>query len=120
MKKKKRLVSYQNLAPNILAMVHQQYPDGFDHAIVQIENHKQEVFEAITLETNDTIYLIKVTCNKTTDASSGFFCVDEAMMKKVPNAIVRLNEKTMEEEEEEEELEEGEKATTEATEETAE
>ena len=60
MPKKKIITSYNNLRPEILELVKDQYPEGFLNHAIKVEKGPNDYFHAITLDTEDTSYLIKV------------------------------------------------------------
>ncbi len=58
---KRVIVDFKKLTPEILAMVVEKYPDGYDDIdIISFKNSKNELVEAIEIVTEDTKYLIKV------------------------------------------------------------
>lgn len=58
---KRVIVDYKKLTPDILSMLVEKYPDGYDDDnIISFKNHKDETIEALELGTNDCIYLVKV------------------------------------------------------------
>jgi DNA-directed RNA polymerase subunit delta len=60
MDKKRRIVDYSNVPENILNMLGELYPYGYDKDIIKFPNAKGELISAVRVETDDTIYLIKV------------------------------------------------------------
>lgn len=58
---KRIIVDYRKLTPEILSLLVEKYPDGYDddHVIV-FKNAKNETVEAVEVRTDDTIYLVKV------------------------------------------------------------
>jgi len=58
---KRTIVDYKKLTPEILSLLVEKYPDGYDddHVIV-FKNAKNETVEAVEVKTEDTIYLVKV------------------------------------------------------------
>lgn len=58
---KRIIVDYKKLTPEILAMLVEKYPDGYDDIhIISFKNAKNETIEAVEVRTEDTIYLVKV------------------------------------------------------------
>lgn len=58
---KRVIVDYQNISKELLLMLSQKYPDGYEDAdIIQFKNSKGENIKAIEVRTEDTIYLVKV------------------------------------------------------------
>ena len=58
--KKKIVVSYKNLPPEIVELVKEKYPKGYSDVLMKIDKGNGQFFYAITLDTEDTDYLIKV------------------------------------------------------------
>lgn len=58
---KRIIVDYRKLTPEILSLLVEKYPDGYDddHIIV-FKNAKNETVEAVEVRTDDTVYLVKV------------------------------------------------------------
>lgn len=60
---RKVLVDYKKLTPEVLQLLTSKYPDGYgDKDIITFDNHKNETIEAIEVKTEDTTYLVKVSC----------------------------------------------------------
>ena len=58
---KRVIVDFKKLTPEILAMVVEKFPDGYDDDdIISFRNAKQELIEAVEIITDDTKYLVKV------------------------------------------------------------
>ncbi|WP_298512018.1 hypothetical protein [uncultured Kordia sp.] len=58
---KRVIVDYQKLTQNILDLLVEKYPDGYDDIdIIKFKNAKNESIEAVEVRTDDTIYLVKV------------------------------------------------------------
>lgn len=71
---KKRIIkSLENLSEDLVELVHQQYPNGYQASISRITNAKKEPIFVFPLDTEDAIYLIKVPVTKN---SSGEYDVD--------------------------------------------
>jgi hypothetical protein len=60
MEKKKVIVHYNNLTPEVLEALREKYPDGHQHHIFKVTKPNNDFFYAVTLDTKDTSYLIKV------------------------------------------------------------
>jgi hypothetical protein len=71
--KKKIIKSLENLSDELVEMIHQQYPNGYQASISRITNAKKEPIFVFPLDTEDAIYLIKVPVTKN---SSGEYDVD--------------------------------------------
>ena len=58
---KRVIVDFQKLTPEILALLVEKYPDGYDDDhIISFRNAKNELIEAVEVTTEDTKYLVKV------------------------------------------------------------
>lgn len=58
--KKRLIISYKNITPEIMNAIREQYPEGYLHYIKKIDTGANSFFHAITVETEDTIYLVKI------------------------------------------------------------
>jgi len=59
--KKRIIVDFKKLTPEILGLLVEKYPDGYDEDhIVKFKNVKNETVEAIRVDTDETIYLVKI------------------------------------------------------------
>ena len=60
---KRIIVNLKKLTPNIFTLLTKKFPDGYnDKDIIVFENHHNEIIEAVEVKTDDTIYLVKVSC----------------------------------------------------------
>lgn len=58
---KRVIVDYAKLTNEILTLLVDKFPDGYDDAdIIRFKNIKNETVEAVEVRTEDTIYLVKV------------------------------------------------------------
>ncbi len=58
---KRVIVDYKKLTPEILSLLVEKYPDGYDDdQIISFKNAKNETVEAVEVRTVDSIYLVKV------------------------------------------------------------
>ncbi len=58
---KRIIVDFKKLTPEILALLVEKYPDGYDEDhIISFKNAKNETIEAVEVTTADTKYLVKV------------------------------------------------------------
>ncbi|MFL0353875.1 hypothetical protein [Xanthomarina sp. GH4-25] len=58
---KRVIVDYQKLNEDILDLLVEKFPDGYDDEdIISFRNIKNEIVEAVEVKTEDTIYLVKV------------------------------------------------------------
>jgi hypothetical protein len=60
MDKKKVIVSYNNLPPNVIEAIKTQYPDGYANYVKKFPKPNNDFFYAINVETEDVSYLVKV------------------------------------------------------------
>ncbi|MBC5839366.1 DNA primase [Flavobacterium muglaense] len=58
---KRVIVDYAKLTNEILNLLVERFPDGYDDSdIIRFRNAKNELIEAVEVRTEDTIYLVKV------------------------------------------------------------
>jgi len=58
---KRVIVDFKKLTPEILALLVEKYPDGYDEdQIISFRNINNEIVEAVEVITEDTKYLVKV------------------------------------------------------------
>ena len=58
---KRIIVDYSKLTNEILDLLVEKFPDGYDDSnIIRFRNHKEEAIEAVEVKTEDTIYLVKI------------------------------------------------------------
>ena len=58
---KRIIVDYRKLTPEILSLLVEKYPDGYDDDhVITFKNAKNETVEAVEVKTDETIYLVKV------------------------------------------------------------
>jgi hypothetical protein len=58
---KRVIVDFKKLTPEILSLLVEKYPDGYDDDhIVTFRNQHNELIEAVEVITEDTKYLVKV------------------------------------------------------------
>jgi len=100
---KRIIVDYKKLTPEILTLLVEKYPDGYDddHVIV-FKNARNETVEAVEVRTDDTIYLVKVSSRLATTMEN--FDEDDYDDSEYDEPISEIPaKKDLEEEEEEEE-----------------
>ena len=57
----RKIVDYQKLNEDILNLLVEKFPDGYDDTdIISFRNAQNEIIEAVEVKTDDTIYLVKV------------------------------------------------------------
>ncbi|PQJ81691.1 hypothetical protein [Polaribacter glomeratus] len=55
------IVEYAKLTTDILDMLVEKYPDGYDYGdVISFKNAKGETVKAIEVRTEETIYLVKI------------------------------------------------------------
>lgn len=59
--KRRSVISYANLAPELQDEIKRLYPAGYNEAMMRIEKPNGEFFYAIPFETEEVSYLVKVT-----------------------------------------------------------
>ncbi|MCZ8228552.1 DNA primase [Flavobacterium sp.] len=58
---KRVIVDYAKLTNEILNLLVEKFPDGYDDSdVIRFKNAKNELIEAVEVRTEDTIYLVKV------------------------------------------------------------
>jgi hypothetical protein len=58
---KRIIIDFKKLTPEILSLLVQKYPDGYDDRDVLVfKNSKNETVEAVEVKTEDAIYLVKI------------------------------------------------------------
>lgn len=60
MDKKKVIIHYNNLPPEVLEALREKYPDGHMQHVFKVTKPNNDFFYAVTFDTEDTSYLIKV------------------------------------------------------------
>ena len=58
---KRVIVDFKKLTPEVLRLLVEEYPDGYDDAdIISFRNAQGERVEAVEVKTDDTKYLVKI------------------------------------------------------------
>ena len=58
---KRIIVDFKKLTPEILALVVDKYPEGYDDAdVIKFRNAKNELIEAVEINTEEVKYLVKI------------------------------------------------------------
>lgn len=60
MEKKKLVVSYKNCTEEVLEAIKKKYPNGYNDYVMKVQKPNGDFFYAITADTADASYLIKV------------------------------------------------------------
>jgi hypothetical protein len=58
--RKKLIINYANVAPELMELIRKKYPLGWINHTIKVPTANGSFFFAITLDTDDTSYLIKV------------------------------------------------------------
>ena len=97
---KRVIVDYKKLTPEILSLLVDKYPDGYDDdQIISFKNAKNEKIEAVEVRTEDSIYLVKISTRlENTMANYDEDDYDEADFNE---PIVEIPEKNNEEDDDE-------------------
>ena len=99
---KRVIVDYKKLTPEILSLLVEKYPDGYDDdQIISFKNAKNETIEAVEVRTEDSIYLVKVSTRLENTMAN--YDEDDYEDADFNEPIVDIPEKEIEEEEEEDE-----------------
>lgn len=86
------IVDYKKLTPEILSLLVEKYPDGYDdNHIISFKNAKNEWVEAVEVKTEDTIYLVKVSARL--EVSMANFDEDDYTEDEFSEPISELPEK---------------------------
>ncbi len=65
---KKRIIkSLESLSEDLRDLMRDQYPNGYEASITRISNAKKEPIFVFPLETEDSVYLVKVPATKNSD-----------------------------------------------------
>ncbi|MEY4931461.1 MAG: hypothetical protein RI909_2185 [Bacteroidota bacterium] len=65
--KKRVIKSLENLTEDLRELLREQYPNGYESSITRIMNAKKEPIFVFPLETDDSVYLVKVPATKNSD-----------------------------------------------------
>lgn len=65
--KKRVIKSLENLSDDLRDLIKEQYPNGYEGSITRITNAKREPIFVFPLETDDSVYLVKVPATKNSD-----------------------------------------------------
>lgn len=96
---KRVIVDFKKLTPEILSLLVEKYPDGYDDDhIISFKNLKGETVDAVEVKTEDAIYLVKVSTRLENKMAN--FDEDDYDDEDFNEPIVDIPEKDNEEEEE--------------------
>src|SRR5258708_375532 len=65
--KKRVIKSLESLSEDLRDLMRDQYPNGYEASITRINNAKKEPIFVFPLETEDSVYLVKVPATKNSD-----------------------------------------------------
>jgi len=65
--KKRVIKSLENLSEELRELLKEQYPNGYEASITRITNAKKEPIFVFPLETDDSVYLVKVPATRNSD-----------------------------------------------------
>ena len=95
---KRVIVNYKKLTPEILSLLVEKYPDGYDDKhIITFKNAKNETIEAVEVKTEDTIYLVKISTKL--EVSMADFDEEDYADDDFNESIVDIENRDVEEEE---------------------
>ena len=60
MGKVNKVISLQNLTPELLDLLNKKYTDGYNNHVIKVTTPKNDFFYGVTLDTPEISYLIKV------------------------------------------------------------
>ena len=55
-----KVISFQNLTPELLDLLNKKYLDGYQNHVIKVNTPKNDFFYGVTLDTPDVSYLVKV------------------------------------------------------------
>ena len=56
-----KIVDFKKLTPEILTLLVEKYPDGYDDDdVIEFKNLRNDTIEAVEVSTEDTVYLVKI------------------------------------------------------------
>lgn len=58
--KKRMILDYKNVPDEVLQLLAEKYPHGYQKAIIKYKNAKGETVSAVPIETDEISYLVKV------------------------------------------------------------
>lgn len=67
MEKKRVIKSLEKLDGDLKNLLKKNYPDGFENSLTRLTNAQNEPFFVVPLETEDTMYLVKIAVTKNSE-----------------------------------------------------
>lgn len=90
---KRAIVDFKKLTPEILSLLVEKYPDGYDDSdIIVFKNAQNQTIEAVEVRTEDSIYLVKVSSSLVNTMSN--FDLDDYEEDEFNEPISELPDKT--------------------------
>lgn len=91
---KRIIVDFKKLTPEILSLLVDKYPDGYDDVhVITFKNAKNVTIKAVEVRTDDTIYLVKVSQNLENTMAS--FDEDDYEMDEFDEPIIDIPDENM-------------------------
>ncbi|UII28434.1 hypothetical protein LVD15_08385 [Fulvivirga maritima] len=78
MEKKRVIKSLENLDSDLKTLLKKRYPDGFENSLMRLTNAKNEPFFVVPLETEDTMYLVKIAVTRNSEGEYDLDVDDDA------------------------------------------
>jgi len=60
MEKKRLVVSYKNCTEEVIEAIKKKFPNGYNDFVIKVQKPNNDFFYAITVDTADASYLVKV------------------------------------------------------------
>jgi len=60
MERKRLVISYSNVSPEVLEAIRKKYPLGYSNHVIKVNTKGDDFFYAITVNTEEASYLVKV------------------------------------------------------------
>ena len=96
---KRTIVDFKKLTPEILTLLVEKYPDGYDDGnIITFRNSKNQTVEAVEVRTKEAIYLVKVSSSLETSMAN--FDEDDYGIDAFQDPIMEIPDKNKLDEEE--------------------
>lgn len=94
------IVDYRKLTPEIVSLLVEKYPDGYDDDhIITFKNASNVTIEAVEVRTEDTIYLVKVSSRL--ESTMANFDEEDYDDHQFTEPLIEIPDKQVETEEEE-------------------
>jgi len=60
MERKRLVVNYNNVSTDVMEAIRKKYPLGYTNHVIKVQTKGEDFFYAITVDTDDASYLVKV------------------------------------------------------------